>query len=277
MSRLAFVLRLNAASCVSFGGLFLILPGAIGEVLGSMPPKALAGVGLVLLINGAHLLRASMRARLVPAEIVWFSLGDLAWWLATLGLIAAGTWITTFVGIALALVVALGVAGLGCVQLFLLGTGSSGLAPREHWRSIGRSWLSLPIWVKVWLFTLNAVFLLSPAFLPWNVASVVLIAYLASGPLLVGFVVVEGGLTRAMGLAHLVPWTPMLAWLVVWIAVGAADSIAVGYAAMLAAMTAICLAFDIYDLWRWGRGDRGIIATSSSKIAEPGPAHASPE
>ncbi|MDQ3511698.1 MAG: hypothetical protein M3414_08480 [Pseudomonadota bacterium] len=272
MTSLAFFLRLNAASCVSFGALFVILPGAIGDVLGGMPPAVLAGVGVVLLINGAHLLLASMRARPVPAEIVWFSLGDLAWWLATLGLIASGIWITTSVGIALALVVALCVAGLGCAQLFLLGIESSGLTPREHWRRIGWSWLSLPLWVKVWLFALNAVFLLSPTFLPWKIAGVVLIAYLASGPLLLGFAVFEGGLTRAMGLGHLVPWTPMLVWLVAWIAVGEVDGPTVGYAAMLAAVTVICLAFDVYDLWRWGRGDRGIIANSGAEMADPRPA-----
>jgi len=277
MTSLAFVLRLNAASCIGFGALFALRPGAIGDVLGSMPPVMLAGIGVGLLINGAHQLLASMRTRPVPAEILWFSLGDLAWWLATLGLIAAKIWITTSVGIELALVVALWVAGLGCVQLFLMGIERSGLTAAEHWRRIGRSWQSLPLWVKVWLFGLNAAFLLSPAFLPWETACVVLFAYLASGPLLFGFAVFEGGLTRATGLGHLVPWTPMLVWLVIWIVTGQGDSPAVSYAAMLAGVTFVCLAFDVFDLWRWGRGDRGVIARFEAHLGEPRRAHASQE
>lgn len=193
---------------------------------------------------------------------VWFSLGDLAWWLATLSLIAAGTWITTPVGITLALGVAFCVAGLGCAQLFWLGLDRSGLTGREHWRRIARSWLSLPLWVKVWLLVLDAVFLSAPALLPTNVAGVVLLAYLASGPLLLGLVVLEGGLTRVLGLGHLVPWTPMLVWLVIWMADAEVDGLTMSYAATLAAVTSICLAFDVYDLWRWSRGERGIIIST---------------
>ncbi len=91
-----------------------------------------------------------------------------------------------------------------------------------------------------------------------------LIAYVASGPLLGAFAVFAGGLTRAMGLAHLVPWLPMLVWLTIWICSSEAHGLALGYAALLACMTTICLAFDIYDLWRWARGEREILSASTT-------------
>jgi len=263
MTSLAFVLRLNATSCLSFGALFMIMPSGVSTVLGSVPPAVLVGLGAVLLVNGAHLLLCSIRARPIPAEILWFAMGDMAWWLATMTLIAAGIWITAPAGVALALVVALCVAGLGAGQLLYLGVDRSGLPGLEHWRRISRSWMSLPLWVKIWLFALNAVFLLSLIFLPWETARVVLIAYIASGPLLGAFAVFEGGLTRATGLAHLVAWVPMLVWLTNWIGNSEAYGLELGYALILATMTAVCLAFDVYDLWRWVRGDRTIISISS--------------
>jgi len=262
MTSLSFVLRLNAASCLGFGILFVILPGNVSEMLGSAPPNMLFGLGVILLVNGVHLVIASMRARPIPLEILWFSLGDMAWWLATLTLVAAGAWITNPTGTAVALVVALFVAGLGLSQLLHLGLYRSGLRGRGHWRRIGQSWMSLPLWVKTWLFALNAVFLLSPVFLPWEAARIVLIPYVASGPLLGAFAVFEGGLTRAMGIAHLVPWTPMLVWLTIWIANSETLGIARGYAVLLATMMVICLAFDVYDLLRWVRGERAVLSAS---------------
>jgi hypothetical protein len=236
----------------------------------------LGRLGAALLANGAHLLLASARTRPLPAEILWFAMGDMAWWLATLALIAAGVWITTPTGIALGLLVAFVVAVLGQAQLLHLGRDASGLRARAHWRRIGHSWLSLPRWVKIWLFALNAVFLFSPVFLPWEAARIVLIGYAASGPLLGAFAVYEGGLTRAMGLAHLIPWVPMLVWLTIWVGRFEADGFALKYAALLAAMTIVCLAFDLHDLWRWVRGEREILAASASGTLRVGVERISP-
>jgi len=276
MNSLVFVLRLNAASCLSFGALFMTVPSGVSSVLGNASPAVLVGLGAVLLVNGAHLLLASIRTRPFPAEILWFSMGDMAWWLATLTLVAAGVWITTPKGIALALLVALCVAALGLGQLLHLGRDGSGLHGRAHWRRIGHSWLSLPLWVKIWLVALNAAFLLSPVFLPWEAVRIVLIAYVASGPLLGASAVFEGGLTRAMGLAHLVPWVPMLVWLTIWIGSFEAHGLALGYAALLASMTTVCLAFDVYDLWRWVRGERGILSGSTTATPRAGVARMTP-
>ncbi len=51
----------------------------------------------------------------------------------------------------------------------------------------------------------------------------------------------------------------MLLWLTIWIGSSEAHGLALVYVVFVAAMTAICLAFDVYDLWRWVRGERAII------------------
>lgn len=264
MTSLAFVLRLNAASCLGFGALFAFIPAEVAAILGNVPPTVLFWVGIALLFNGGHLALVSLQTQPGHAQILWFSLGDFAWWLASLFLIATGIWITTPLGITLAMLVGIGVAGLGTMQLFLLGLERSGLDAAAHWRRIGRSWLSLPIPVKAWLIALNAVFLAAPVLMPWDSAVLVLIAYAASGPPLLGFAVYAGGLTRAMGIGHLVPWTPMLAWLAMEIHMFAGNPVAFGYAIVLTTTVTACLAFDLYDIVRWACGERDIILASDS-------------
>lgn len=260
MTSLKTILRLNAAACVFFGVVFLAFPGPVAGFLGTAPAPLILGLGLALMVNGAHLWLAAQRARPLWAEVLWFSLGDLAWWLATAGLIATGRWITSAPGIAAALAVGLGVAALGCAQLLLIGASAAGQTPREHLGRVLRSWLALPRWVKLWLVALNLVFLAAPLILPWPAAGAVLTAYLASGPLLIAFAFSSGGMTRIMGLGHLVPWTPLLVWLLCWSA-GASGPASI-YALVLAGATALCLALDLYDLARWARGARGVIGAA---------------
>lgn len=109
------VLRLNAASCLGFGVLFLAAPGAVRAVLGSAPALVIAAIGAVLVLNGAHLMLASSRpAR--PAELRYFAAGDVAWVAGTLGLAASGLWITEPGGIAATVAVAAMVGCFGLLQ-----------------------------------------------------------------------------------------------------------------------------------------------------------------
>lgn len=259
MASLNHILRLNAASCLGFGTVFLVGPGPVSAMLGTIPPQVLIAIGAGLMANGVHLGIAGARAVPRRAEILWFSVGDLLWWTASLALVATGVWVTTFAGVVSVLVVATAVAALGVAQLAILGVAKSGLSTRDQWRRIGHSWLSLPTWVKTWLFVLNAAFLAAPFFLSWSDAHVILIAYAATGPLLLGFAVYEGGLTRLMGVGHLIPWIPLLGWIGYWFADPEHTIEAAAYMAFLTAMIAICLVFDIYDLLRWNRGERSIL------------------
>jgi len=246
-------MRLNAASCISFGLLFLVLPGSVAAFLGTFPQAMVLALGLGMLGNGVHLIAASRRAELRASEVIWFSLGDLSWWLATLALIVANVWITSFAGIVVAVIVATYVAGLGVTQLWVLGLHASGNTFSEHLKAIAASWMALPLWVKVWLLILNGVFLAAFAYLPGRVAEVALIAYVATGPLLAGQLGYDGGLRRILGLAHLVPWVPLLAWLII-------SPDGTNFATILTIVVAICLAFDVRDVWLFIKGDRAIMA-----------------
>jgi hypothetical protein len=267
MTSLNHILQLNAASCIGFGAVLVVKPAAVGAFLGSMPAQLVFAIGAVLLVNGAHLILASLRTISIQAELLWFSIGDLVWWLGSLGCIATGLWITTPTGTVIAFLVAMAVAGLGVAQLTVLGASRGGRSAPDHWHRIGQSWLSLPLWVKIWLFALNAVFLAAPAFLPWANSSVILIAYAACGPLLLAFAVFEGGLSRIMGIGHLVPWVPLLGWLVYWLAVADTSLLTLLYVSLLTAMTSVCLALDIYDILRWLRGERDILLVSNNAAA----------
>jgi len=223
-------------------------------------------LGVGLLMNGAHLVLASRRKRPIRAEILWFALGDMVWWLAVLALIGAGVWITTAEGAMLAGLVSVFVAGLGTAQLFLAGRERSGLTAGEQWRRIGQSWLALPLWVKLWLFALNAVFIGAPAFVEWDAARVILIGYVASGPLLLGLAGYAGGLTRHMGIGHLVTLAPMLVWLVIDRGLSDLTMAGSGFGVVFVGMVVICRVFDLYDLVRWLRGERDVLGSQTDNL-----------
>jgi hypothetical protein len=259
MTSLRQLLRINAASCLGFGAMLLMLPGPVAAALGAPPILLLQGLGAGLLVNGVHLLLAARSARPSRGVALWFSTGDLIWWLATVALVSSGVWITTAFGQIAALFVAAGVASLGAAQMFALGQEATGLNASGLWLRLGQSWAAMPLWVKLWLFVLNVVFLAAFAFWPAPIAAQTLLAYLASGPLLLGLAALQGGLTRALGLAHLLPWTPLLLWLWPQAGLGNAEAI---YALTLSAALIVCLGFDLWDLIRYLRGERQPLGAS---------------
>lgn len=260
LSRFMFA---NAASCLLFAGVFMTMTNPVSAFLGSFPPQAVVALAAGLAINGIHICYAARRMVALRAEVVWFSLGDLVWWLATTILVSTGIWITSPQGQVGAMVVAMAAAALGVMQLASFSAIRQGLTASDQLKRIGRSWLALPLWVKLWLLVLNAVFLAAPFVLAWSEAKVVLLAYAASGPLLFAFAVWDTGLTRRMGLAHLLPWVPLLWWLVTKLSASSQWTADTSYLLLLAVAVLICLALDIYDLGRWVRGDRGVIGQNS--------------
>lgn len=252
METLKTILRINAASCLLFGFIFTIWPQAVSQFLGAVPTALLFVLGVGLILNGLHLLGAAKRKAVLHLEIIWFSLGDLIWWLASLFLIAAGLWITTPFGIILTIIIGLFVAGLGIAQLWLVGLKRHQTNNAKHLAAIKDSWLAMPLWVKIWLFFLNAVFLYAFALWPDRIASVTLIAFVATGPLLMAQMVYDGGLRRILGLAHLVPWIPLLLWLIIH------GNMHI-YAWVLGGVLVICLSLDLLDVVRFWRGERRAI------------------
>ncbi|NBC96888.1 MAG: hypothetical protein GVY27_11100 [Deinococcus-Thermus bacterium] len=112
---LTTILRVNAVSCLGFGGLFLAVPGRVSAFLGATPVWLIVALGLGLLANAAHLQWAARRQ---PRdwEVRYFSLGDAAWVALTLAVLAAGAWVTSPAGQSAAAAVAVGVGALGALQ-----------------------------------------------------------------------------------------------------------------------------------------------------------------
>lgn len=114
---LATVLRLNAASCLGFGLLFVVAPGGVAGILGSPPVWLVAALGAGLLGNGVLLWLSQARGRPPQrSEVLFFCLGDFAWVAMTVGLIGSGLWITNPVGQIAAGIVALVVGTMGGMQ-----------------------------------------------------------------------------------------------------------------------------------------------------------------
>lgn len=122
MTALKTILRLNAASCIAFGALFVAAPHAVAAFLGVPPAPELVirALGVLLVLNGVHLLHTSLRVSPPRALVLYFSAGDFLWVAGTALLIAAGFWITRPAGIAAAVVVAAAVGGMGFAQVMAL-------------------------------------------------------------------------------------------------------------------------------------------------------------
>lgn len=142
-------------------------------------------------------------------------------------------------------------------------------------QSIAASWLSLKTGVKAWLFALNVVFLLSGFYLYDRTAQWVLLAYLASGPLLILFMVRQRGLTRLLGLAHLIPWVPLAFYLGGRLLTDnfgpriafTADPKLFMYLVTLAVVLAVRLFSDAWDVVRYVRGERYVFGSPEAVAA----------
>jgi len=261
---------MNAVSCLAFGLLFALFLEPVRVLLGSVPAGLLQVIGILLIVNGVHLAFASARERLRQFEVLYFSAGDILWFIGCVALVGANVYITTGVGQMAAIVVALGVLGLGLAQVWLLAEASGTGVPSptststlrddlmpagiSRVRAIAVSWRSVKPWIHTWLFALNAVFL----------GALTLAAYVASGPLLAAMMIWQRGLTRLLGLAHLIPWLPLVGYLGLRLTSDAVGPIITRtmspalytYTVVLLAAVVISLGFDAYDCLRWWRGER---------------------
>lgn len=155
--------------------------------------------------------------------------------------------------------------------------------PRTTFQHIAASWLSMKSWVKNWLYFLNGVFIAAFAFLEDPAAKWILLAYVASGPLLAWFMVKQRGLTRLLGVAHLVPWVPLVVYIVLRLnsevagpAVAfTANPAFAAYLYLLLACLVFCLALDAWDAVRYLRGQRYVLGSPEavrSGASRPSPA-----
>lgn len=264
----------------------MLLPQPAAVFLGSAPPWLVFALGAGLAINGAHLVWAARRISIKPTEVLYFATADLLWVTASLLLVGAEIWITTSYGVVAALVVAACVGTIGLMQVALIarsGAASSLAAPADGdahlsqslttTRAIMVSWLSMKTWVKVWLLAVNAAFVGAIAFWPSPLVKLTLAAYVASGPWLAAIAIAQRGLTRLLGMAHLIPWSPLLAALLAHWFNGAAEpgsSDPVGMREYLLALTAclaVCIVLDVVDVWRWTNGERYRLGSKAAHSA----------
>ncbi|CAA0092303.1 Uncharacterised protein [BD1-7 clade bacterium] len=120
MITLKNTLRMNAASCISFGLIFALFGNTTNQFLSATEPAPtiiIQILGAVLIVNGLHLLWASALKAPSARLVMYFSAGDFLWVLLSAVLALLGIWIDTPMGIAATLVVALIVGAMGALQL----------------------------------------------------------------------------------------------------------------------------------------------------------------
>lgn len=291
MVHLRNVLRLNAVSCLVFGLIFVVNPYQSAAFLGPVPVDLLQVLGVLLCVNGIHLAFASMRQEPSVTEVLYFSAGDVVWFLGSVALVGANCFVTTVGGQVSTILVAIGVLSLGLAQIWLLAEIKSAGRP-EHSApeavqndfvplKLGRaqaiivSWVSMKRWIKIWLFALNGLFLAATMFLYDPAANLILAAYVASGALLASIVIWQRGLTRLLGFGHLLPWLPLVAYLGLRLGTEAAgprispdvSPVLFGYISTLLIALVVCLVLDAHDCWRWWRGERYRLGSKNAAIA----------
>jgi hypothetical protein len=262
----------NAIFSAVSGGVLVALGAVLAPLFGLESAMLLVVIGAGLLPFAA-LVGASARSPLLERRrVLAFAAAD-GIWVGGSALVLAVAWdVLSPLGRALIGGVALVVGAFAFLQLYGARDAAS-LQPSGEGVSRGRqiwlSWLSMKPWVKIWLFFLNGVFLAALFFPAQPLTMWVLAAYVASGPVLAGMMAWQGGLTRLLGLAHLIPWTPLVVYLVLRLT-GDAVGPQVGpathgnlYPWVLVLLIAVttCLAFDIYDVVRWIRGERFVLGT----------------
>ncbi|MGX9419052.1 hypothetical protein ACWU4D_17065 [Vibrio sp. WJH972] len=120
MLSLKNIMRANATSCLGFGALFALQPSLVATFLGGdfpAPALAIFTLGVLLIVNGLHLIWASRIPVPKKALVLYFSGGDYIWVIASLVLIISGCWITTTSGIVVASAVAALVGLFGVLQM----------------------------------------------------------------------------------------------------------------------------------------------------------------
>ena len=140
---------------------------------------------------------------------------------------------------------------------------------RTTFQEIVASWLSMKQWVKMWLFLLNAVFLAALGFTHDPAATWILVGYVASGPLLLWMMVQQRGLTRLLGLAHLIPWVPLLLYVVLRVCSDVTGPLVLfqtqpifaTYLYVLLVCLVFCLSLDTWDVIRYIRGERYVLGS----------------
>ena len=111
---------MNAVSCLIFGIVFVIWPYSVAVFLAEenvAPIEVVVVLGIVLILNGLHLIWAARQRQPGKQLALYFSIGDFAWVIGSLALMTTGYWVSTSHGLLAAGAVTLVVGALGTMQL----------------------------------------------------------------------------------------------------------------------------------------------------------------
>lgn len=119
----------------------------------------------------------------------------------------------------------------------------------------------LPRWVQAWLVLLVGTNMTSVAFLDTDVGMWTAAAIVAVAALNLPMMVIQGGLTRLLSLPHFV-WFPLSVFL--YGRLQGAEELPVGSSVRSFALTVlivngISLMFDVFEVYRWFRGEREVL------------------
>jgi len=120
MTTLNHVMKANAISCIVFGSIFLIMPAMVITFLSAdipAPKTIILILGIGLIVNGLHLIWASLKPIPSKALVLYFSIGDFIWVLASISLVLFGIWITTTAGVITTLTVSAMIGFFGIFQM----------------------------------------------------------------------------------------------------------------------------------------------------------------
>lgn len=120
MLSLKTVMRSNAASCLIFGAIFALQSSQVAVFLSEASPAPhllVFALGLILILNGLHLIWAS--TILLPKKllILYFSAGDFIWVIISAVLLLSKLWITAYYGVLATIAVAIIVGFFGVAQI----------------------------------------------------------------------------------------------------------------------------------------------------------------
>ena len=114
------IMRTNALSCILFGLVFLIATEEVIVFLSTnnqMPILILQSLAIVLIINGLNLIYEARKVKPLKLWVLYFSMGDFIWVLASILLLMNEMWITTKNGIIITITISIMVGIFGLLQL----------------------------------------------------------------------------------------------------------------------------------------------------------------
>lgn len=124
--------------------------------------------------------------------------------------------------------------------------------------TLWNSFSVLPLWVKLWVGVLSAVNMASLAFLDQPSGGLIAALVFAGIGLSMIAAIYSGGLSRLIGLGHIVAWVPLV--LILVIIPPLATGVYSTYLTILLVINTVSLVFDINDFRLWLAGDRAVFA-----------------